>query len=1431
MAFVPTDTTNYNAVAATTVSLDVNKATPTITWSTPSAITYGTALSATQLNASSGGVAGTFTYSPASGTTPNAGTQTLSVAFVPTDTTNYNAVAATNVSLTVNKAGLTVTADAKTRAYGAANPPLTATLTGFKNSETAAVVSGGAALATAATSTSTVGDYPITVTAGTLAATNYTFTTLTPGILTVAKAPLTVTADAKTRAYGDANPALTATITGYVNGDTAAVVTGAPALTTGATLTSPVGGYAITPTAGTLAATNYAFTTLTPGTLTVTPAGLTVTADAKTKFYGAPNPTLTATLTGFKNNETAAVVAGAPALATTATTASGVNAYPITAALGTLAASNYSFAFAPGTLTVNPAPLTVTADNKNRVYGVADPAFTATLSGFVNGDTAAAVTGTAAFTTTATGTSPAGAYPITPALGTLTAANYTFATFTPGTLMIGASVQTVALGAIANKTYGDAPFTVSATTSSGLPAAYSIVSGPATISSNTVTLTGTGAVVVRATQSGDANFNAATPSDQSFTVAKKTLTVTADNQTRAFGAANPALTATLTGFVNGETSAVVSGSAALSTTATPTSAAGSYPIAVTGGTLAATNYDFGFVTGTLTVGATGQTITFAALANVTTANGPIPLTASATSGLPVTFTLVSGPATLSNSTLTLTGATGTVVVRASQPGNANFTAATAVDRSFTVASATPPPVIAQAPASRTLNAGDSATLTVAALGEGVLTYQWFKDGSPLPGATAPSLALANVTTTQAGLYRVEVTNAGGTTRSAAATLTVTNTATAPVILVQPSPQTVPTGGTATFTVVATGNPAPNYQWRKNGTSLPNATTPTLTLANVQPGDVASYDVLVSNTAGAVPSSFVPLILTDTPVAPVITRQPAGATAVIGTTVTLSVAATGVPAPAYQWQKDGQNLPDATAANLILPNLTTAQAGSYTVTVSNPAGTVPSRPAALRVQTRSYAGTYFGRLGNGGSFALYIREDQTGVFLAFNPGSGTAYLSRTLTVDEQGRFTFTSTVTGAAGVAADLLPSAAEPTTAAAELVFTGTITPDGTVAGTAGTLTLDATRSAPGATQAVAGYYEAGSGGTSARTFTIVGASGQALVVVQTATGVDAGVGSAGSTGNVTVTTAAGQTVAATVSATTNAVTATVTDTKGVGTAYAGTSDNTTVLAAQRLANLSTRARAGTGEQVVIAGFVIAGDESKPVLIRAVGPALTAFGVDGALAAPKLDLYRGSTVIATNTGWSRSPNAVEIAAAAARSGAFAFGAGSADSALLTTLAPGAYTAIISSASNAAGVALAEVYDLSGAASGQKLVNLATRAVAGTASDTLIAGVVVSGTAPKRVLIRAAGPALAAFGLNGALARPKLELYSGSTVIAQNTGWSTSTDAAGIALAATQAGAFAFPSGSADSAILIYLPPGGYTAQVSGVGGTTGVALVEVYEVP
>ena len=225
-----------------------------------------------------------------------------------------------------------------------------------------------------------------------------------------------------------------------------------------------------------------------------------------------------------------------------------------------------------GTLAVTKVPLTVTADAKSRTYGAAEPTFTATLAGFVNGETLATsgVSGTAAVTTTATLTSAAGTYPLTPALGGLTATNYAFTTFTNGTLTIGQASQTITFGALANKTYGAASFSVAATASSSLTPSYSIVSGPASLSGSTVTLTGAGTVVVRTSQAGDGNFTAATPVDQSFTVAKATLTVTADAKSRVYGAANPTLTATITGYVNNETSTVISGAAAVTTATTTT---------------------------------------------------------------------------------------------------------------------------------------------------------------------------------------------------------------------------------------------------------------------------------------------------------------------------------------------------------------------------------------------------------------------------------------------------------------------------------------------------------------------------------------------------------------------------------------------------------------------------------------------------------------------------------------------------------------------------------------------------------------------------------------------------------------------------------------------------------------------------------------------
>jgi hypothetical protein len=206
-----------------------------------------------------------------------------------------------------------------------------------------------------------------------------------------------------------------------------------------------------------------------------------------------------------------------------------------------------------------------------------------------------------------------------------------------------------------------------------------------------------------------------------------------------------------------------------------------------------------------------------------------------------------------------------------------------------------------------------------------------------------------------------------------------------------------------------------------------------------------------------------------------------------------------------------------------------------------------------------------------------------------------------------------------------------------------------------------------------------------------------------------------------------------------------------------------------------------------------------------------------------------------NTGWG---NSTDIAAAAARVGAFALTPNSKDAVLFVSLPPGPYTAVVSGNDGTAGVALVEVYDVSeNSPPTQKVVNIASRGFAGSGDTTLTAGFVISGTVPKRVLIRGVGPTLGGFGVPGTLVDPQLKLFDQpGAIIATNDDWGTpvtaaAADAAQIATTANAVGAFAFAPGSKDSALLLNLAPGPYTVQLSGAGTTTGAALVEVYEVP
>jgi hypothetical protein len=262
-----------------------------------------------------------------------------------------------------------------------------------------------------------------------------------------------------------------------------------------------------------------------------------------------------------------------------------------------------------------------------------------------------------------------------------------------------------------------------------------------------------------------------------------------------------------------------------------------------------------------------------------------------------------------------------------------------------------------------------------------------------------------------------------------------------------------------------------------------------------------------------------------------------------------------------------------------------------------------------------------------------------------------------------------------------------------------------------------------------------------------------------------------------------------------------------------------------RVINLSTRAQIGGTAGTPIAGFVLSGSGTKPMLVRAVGPGLAPFGVNGVLTDPSLTLVSGPTTVATNDNWVATD-----AAAFAAVGAFGLASGSKDAALKATLAEGAYSAVVG-AGGGSGVTLLETYDTDPNATSPVLVNASTRAFVGTGENVLIPGFVVSGPGTVKLLIRAAGPALAGFGLSGVLTDPQITLYSGANAIGSNDNWSSATNATEVAAAAASAGAFAFATGSKDAALLVTLGAGSYSATVSGVGNTTGTALVEIYVVP
>src|SRR5579871_4992061 len=495
---------------------------------------------------------------------------------------------------------------------------------------------------------------------------------------TVNQVPLLVTADDKTRVYGQANPTFTAHYTGFVLGENQNVLSGTLGFSTPATVASSVGSDAITP--GGLTSSNYAITFVT-GTLTIMPASLTITADSKTMVYGAGLPTLTASYSGFVNGDTPGSLTTLPIVTTSATATSHVAAAPYNILASSAQAINYTIRYVPGTMTVTPAPLTITADNKTTDYGATLPSLTVSYAGLVNGDTPdtfGAVPNTAPTVTTiaTAGSSVAGSpYPITVsgAADTDYSISYVASTLTvaPAPLTITANNATRVYGAT-NPT-----FTVSY---SGfvLGDGPSVLGGTLSLATLTTTSSNVGSYAI--TPSGLTSSNYVISFDSgTLVVTAAPLTVIATNVWRSYGAATPPLTGVITGVRNGDNITVsYSSTAALSSPVgtysippilnDPANRLGNYAVLVNGGTLTITPAPL-TVTAKNASKVYGQanpdfTATYSGFVNGDTATNlatqPILPTAATISSPVGTYVILAGGASSPNYTITFVSGTLTI---------------------------------------------------------------------------------------------------------------------------------------------------------------------------------------------------------------------------------------------------------------------------------------------------------------------------------------------------------------------------------------------------------------------------------------------------------------------------------------------------------------------------------------------------------------------------------------------------------------------------------------------------------------------------------------------------------------------------------------------------------------------------------------------------
>lgn len=858
------------------------------------------------------------------------------------------------------------------------------------------------------------------------------------------------------------------------------------------------------------------------------------------------------------------------------------------------------------------------------------------------------------------------------------------------------------------------------------------------------------------------------------------------------------------------------------------------------------------------------------------AGNSMSMTVGVSGTAPFTYQWKKGGANISGATLatytissvTLSDAGSYSVVVSNSVGSATSnTAVLTVSPTASLSITTHPTALA-------VTTGGSASFMVAVSGSPPYTYQWKKNSTDISGATQATYTIASVASIDAGSYSVTVSNSSGSATSRAATLTTSIAVTAQYYFTT-------IAGTATLTGVANGTGgaarlnAPISLAVDNSGNVFVADTGNSTIRKITSGGVVTTFAGTAGSVGSVDGtgsaarfqnpygiavdSAGNIYVSDTGNATIRKITSGGVVTTLAGLVGNAGSTDGTGSAARFWGPSGLAVDSS-------GNIYVADSSGWTIRKVTPVGVVTTL-AGTAGSSGSSNGT--------GSVARFYYPQGVAVDNAGSVYVGDNNNSTIRKITSSGVVT---TIAGTAGVA-----GSADGTGSAARFNYPWGVAVDSagniyvadwynhtirkiTSSGVVTTLSglVGVAGSSDGAGSTARFYNPTGvavdSGGTvyvaDTNNSTIrrgvlplavitsptiaSGTAGQAFAYTATFSGAPTSYSATGLPSGLSIDAASGVISGTPNSAGTYIITLRATN-------GAGTSSTTfilTIVAAAlgevptRLTNLSVRIGAGTGDSTLIVGFVVGGSATsgtKPLLIRAVGPTLASYGVTGTLIDPNLELIAqgASTALASNDNWS---GAAQITSVGNTLGAFPMmSALSKDAALYLTPAGGVYTAKVTGVGGTSGIALAEIYDASStayAATTPRLINVSARAQVGTGDGVLIAGFVVDGAASRTVLIRAVGPTLGTYGVGGVLADPQLELTktvnNATVVVATNDNWAGDAQ---ITSVGTAVGAFSLSSASSkDAAILVTLPPGVYSAKASGVGNTTGVALIEVYEV-